>query len=146
MKSKKTIIPALLFTLSFSTFASEYTDAALKLVPGSKVVQEKVKEVKLQTTNGSIVEVEFKANGSFEEASGDNIDKDVFVPANNLITLKDAVENLKKMGKTPVGEWTLEESLLQGWHYEFQGYEEGKKFDYHIDAKSGKFLGAKLDD
>lgn len=146
MKHVNTIALFVILGSSFPALASEYTEAALKLVPGGKVVQEKSKEVKVETTNGSIVEVEFKRDGTFEEASGDNLEKDNFVPGKGLISLQETVASLKKAGKSPVGDWSLEDSMLKGWHYEFEGFENGKNMDYLVDAKTGKLLESKIDD
>lgn len=134
------------FVMSLSALAATQGESALKMVPGGKVLQEKEKEVRIQTTNGSIVELEFKRNGDFEEASGHAVDKDNFVPGQNLMSLKDAVASVKKTGKTPVGNWSLEESMMKGWHYEFEGMENGKSMDYVVDAKTGKLKESRVDD
>ena len=143
---KKSLLAILtITTLTTSGAFAGMAEDALKLVPGGKVVAEKAEEVKVQVPNGGIVEVEFQA-GKFEEASGDSVEHDIFIPGQGLLSLKDAVEAMKKAGKTPVGEWSLDNSFLKGWHYEFEGHENGKKMDYIVDAKSGKLLDAKVDD
>lgn len=126
--------------------AHAVNNQALKFIPGGEIVQEKLHEVKVKTPQGTIVDVEFGTDGTFEEASGNNIEKDIFVSDINLISLKDATESLKKEGKLPVGEWELEHSFLNGWRYKFEGYEKGQKFDYIVDAKTGKLLESNLDD
>lgn len=118
---------------------------ALKYVKEGKVVHEKDNEVKVQTKAGTIVEVEFKNDGTLEEASGKALDQDIFEPGNGLISLKDAREALKKAGKTPVGEWSFDNSLTKGWNYEFEGFENGSKIDYVVDAKNGKLLESRID-
>lgn len=138
-------ITSLVLVISGSAFA-KISDDALKFVPGGKIVQEKAEEVKVQTPAGSVVEVEFDRGGKFEEASGDSVDNDIFVPGNGILSLKDAVAALKKDGKSPVGEWSLDDSVLKGWHYEFEGFENGKKMDYVVDAKTGKLTDSKADD
>lgn len=125
--------------------ATSVKETAMKYVKDAKVVQEKNNEVKLQTTNGTIVEVEFKNDGTLEEASGKALDKDMFEPGNGLMSLKDALAAIKKAGKEPVGEWSLDESLTKGWNYEFEGFENGQKMDYVVDAKSGKLLESRID-
>lgn len=145
MKRFFTLSAITLFTLSSQAFASESSETALKMIPGGKVIQEKTREVMVLTPNQSTIEVEFKRNGKFEEASGDNLEKDILVPDMGLISLQDAVALLKKEGKTPIGEWSLEESLFGNWHYEFEGVEGGKKMDYQVDAKTGK-IESEIDD
>lgn len=146
MKQLGKMIALSLTVLPLNLMAGPLGDASLKLVPGGKVIQEQTKEVKVQTPEGTLVEVEFEKNGTFEEASGDNVDKDILVPGNNLLPLKDAIASLKKANKTPVGEWSLDQSFVQGWHYEFEGFENNQKMDYVVDAKSGKLLSSKVDD
>lgn len=144
MKKNNTFMIFALLTASLSSYAG-LSDEALKLIPGGKVVAEKKEEVKIQTPEGSIVEVEYE-RGKFEEASGDNAEKDVLVPGEGLLSLKDAVASLKKSGKTPVGDWSLDKSFIKGWHYEFEGFENNQKMDYIVDAKTGKLLESKIDD
>ena len=132
--------------LSIVMKAHAVNNQALKFIPGGEIVQEKLHEVKVKTPQGTIVEVEFNGDGSFEEASGDNLEKDIFVPDTGLVTLKDAVESIKKDGKSPVGDWELDRSFLSGWRYKFEGFEKGQKFDYYVDAKTGKLIKSELDD
>lgn len=141
-------LSALMTTLTFSGAAMAQTigEKALSYIPGGKIVQETRKEVKVLTPNSTIVEVEFKRDGTFEEASGDVIEKDIFVPAQGMLSLADAVAEFKKSGDTPTGDWSLEESLRHGWHYDFEGYKNGQKMEYVIDAVTGKILDAQIDD
>lgn len=118
---------------------------ALKYVPGGEIVVEKKDEVKVKTPKGGIVEVEFKRNGDFEEASGKNASQDVFQPPFDLVPLSKAVKGLKDAKKEASGEWSLDSSYSKGWHYEFEAYEDGKEVEYLVDAKNGKFLKSKVD-
>lgn len=133
-----------LLAASFQTFASEHSHAALKMIPGGKIIQEEAREVTVLTPNQTAIEVEFKRNGKFEEASGDNLEKDIFAPE-GLLSLQEAVALLKKEGKNPIGDWSLEESLFGNFYYEFEGIEAGKEMDYQVDAKTGK-ITAEIDD
>ena len=144
---KKSFLFCLSSSLLLSTTAfAAISDDALKLVPGSKVLTQKADEVKVQAPNGGVIEVEFDRSGKLDEASGKLVDSDILVPENGMLTLKDAVAALKKEGKTAVGEWSLDNNLISGWRYEFEGFEQGKKMDYKLDAKTGKLLEAKIDD
>lgn len=118
--------------------AATMQEKVQKYVPQGKIIQEKNDEVKVQTPNGTIVEIEFKRNGNLEEASGDNVEKDVFIPGEGLLSLKDAHAAMTKAGKTAQGDWSLDDSMLKGWHYEFEGVENGKNMEYTVDAKTGK--------
>ena len=69
----------------------------------------------------------------------------MFVPGGQLLSLAAAVESLKKSGKTAQGDWSFEKSTLNGWVYEFEGVEDGKKMEYVIDATAGKLIKAKRD-
>lgn len=142
----KKLLIATLTLANVTAYASPLSEKALTFVPGGTVVQEKIKEVKVKTPKSSIVEIEFHSDGSFEEASGSNLDKDILIPKEGLLPLSSIVEQLVKQGKTPTGDWSLEKSLLDGWHYEFEGFENGQKFDYLVDAKNGKLLESKIDD
>lgn len=144
--NKSLLSLSLLLVLSSTAMASAISDEALKYIPGGKVVSEKADEVKVQGPNGTIIEIEFNRSGKFDEASGDSVEQDVFVPGNDILSLKEAVAALKKEGKSAVGEWSIDNSMIRGWYYEFEGFEEGKKMDYTIDGKSGKLLSVEIDD
>lgn len=118
---------------------------ALSFVPGGKVLQEKYDEVKIQTAKGSIIEVEFTRSGKFDEASGNNAAEDAFKAPNGLVSLETAVKGLKDAKKQPTAEWSLDSSIVKGWIYEFEGYENGQEMEYYVDAKTGKFLKASVD-
>jgi uncharacterized membrane protein YkoI len=145
MKSFTHLALSFIVLSSTGAMAATMQENALKYVPGGKIVQEKKNEIKVQTPNGTIVEIEFKRNGNLEEASGDTVDKDIFVPGEGLLSLKDAYAAMTKAGKQPVGDWSLDDSMLKGWHYEFEGLEDGKNMDYVVDAKTGKILESKVD-
>lgn len=143
----KTIITVLtLAILSSNAFSQDSSFKVENYVPGGKVSQVKEKEVKVLTPNSTIVEIEFKASGEFEEASGDASTRDIFVPGQGLLSLSDAVASLAKAGKKADGEWSLEHSFLKGWVYEFNGIEGVKKMEYFVDAKTGKLLESRVDD
>ena len=139
------VVGAMILTASYS-YGMPINEKTKQLVPEGTIAQEKEREFKVRTKAGSIVEVEFERNGKFEEASGKSPDKDVLVPGNGLITLASATDVLKKQGKVASGDWSLENSFIKGWVYEFEGFEKGKEVDYLIDAKSGKFLETRIDD
>ena len=115
-------------------------ETAVKMVPGAKLVVEDGHEFKFQTAKGTIVEVELHRDGSIDEASGDVALNDIFHPGRGLLTLTDAINALKKAGKSPVGDWSFEKSMLHGWIYEFDGIENGKEMEYAIDATNGKLV------
>lgn len=143
---KKSFLGLSLLTLLSANAFATISEEALKFVPGGKVLSEKVDEVKIQVPNGGVVEVEFDRSGKLDEASGDSVDNDIFVPSNGILSLKEAVAALKKEGKVAVGDWSIDNSMIKGWYYKFEGFEQGKKMDYTLDAKTGKLLDAKLDD
>lgn len=141
------MLSALVVTfMSSSLYAGPLADKALSYVPGGVVVLEKADEVKVRTVNGTIVEIEFDIVGNFDEASGDNVDLDQLTPENGVMSLADAVNAIKALGKTPVGEWSLDKSALKGLHYDFEGFENGVKFDYELDAKNGSLISSHIDD
>lgn len=118
---------------------------ALKLVPGGMIEIQEKDEVKVKTSQGTFIEVEFNRDGTLDEASGDLAQKDSFVPANNLLSLNDAVRAMEKEGKKVEGEWSLDKGFLKDWEYEFEGVENGKKVEYVLNAKTGKLLDTKRD-
>jgi uncharacterized membrane protein YkoI len=146
MKPSLITISALSLIISASASASSIGDLALSYVPGGHIIQERNDEVKLRTDNGSVIEVEFTARGEFEEASGKNVDADKFNPPHSLLTLEKATAALKKAGKTPVGDWSLENSFIKGWHYDFDGFEAGREMEYEVDAKTGALRTVQFDD
>lgn len=143
----KTFLLTALFMFAWTVKASAPTSDPTELVPGGQVVQLSKREVKVKTPKGTIIEVDFLTNGNFEEASGDNVASgDVLVPGAGLLELKEIFQRVSKDGIKPVGEWSLENSLLHGWTYEFNGFENGRKMEYEIDAATGKILSSRIDD
>jgi uncharacterized membrane protein YkoI len=140
--------PLIIITLIYSAFTWALPSEAeiLKYVPEGKIIKSHEKEVKLLTPSNTVVEVEFEANGDFEEASGDDVRMDSFVPGQGLLSLKEAVAAATKANKTVSGDWTLENHIFGGWTYEFEGLENNRKMEYVIDAKSGKLLKSKTDE
>lgn len=126
--------------------AEELANKALSYVPQGEVISKETDEIKIRSLKGGVIEIEFKQNGSLDEASGDDALGDQFVPGEGLLSLKEAVSYLVKNNKKPTGEWTLEKSFLKGWHYEIEGNENGQAVDYILDAKTGKILDTQKDD
>lgn len=118
---------------------------ALKYVANGKVVAQEHDEIKIQTPNGGIIEVEFTNQGAFEEASGKDASADSFTPPNDLVPLSQALAGLKKAGKEASGDWSLDYSRNTGWYYEFEGFENNQEMEYIVDAKTGKFLSSNVD-
>lgn len=138
---KSFLIGTLLFTLT------AYVSHAGEIVPQGVIVEREKNEVKFKTPTGTIVEVEYNVDGSFDEASGDNADRgDVLVPEAGIISLESAVTKLKKAGKTPIGDWSLEKKFVDGWVYEFEGFENGKKMEYRVSGKDGSLISSTIDD
>ena len=143
MKTSILILTTVISSMAMA--ASNLGTEAMKLVPNSKIAHEKGDEVKLQTAQGGMIEIDFDRKGVFSEASGTNADQDVFNAPNQLLSLKDAVAAAKKAGKTPAGKWSLEKETLSGWVYEFAGFENGKEMEYIVDAKTGALKKSKTD-
>lgn len=143
---KKSLLALSIMALISAPAFATTTEDALRLVPGGKLLSEKPDEIKIQTPNGGVVEVEFNRNGKLDEASGNSVELDLFIPENGLLSLKDAVIALKKEGKIAVGDWSIDNNMISGWYYEFEGFESGKKMDYTLDAKTGKLVNAEIDD
>lgn len=144
----KSILFPVLLLLPFMALALPNEATLNSYVPNGKIIQTKKKEIKVQTSQNSIVEIEFDTDGAFEEASGDDIDKDVLQPGQGLISLTDAVTSVRKERKNLTGEWSLEKHFFSGWVYEFEGFDAGinKKMEFAVDAKTGRFIGQKIDD
>jgi uncharacterized membrane protein YkoI len=80
-----------------------------------------------------------------DEASGKMAKKDAFIPGNGLISLEEAVMAMQKEGKTVEGEWSLDKDFLRDWEYEFEGIEDGKHYEYTLNAKTGKLIKSEAD-
>lgn len=143
----KLSVPALsLALLSLPVLAAnEMEQNALKFVPGGTIHSVENDEVKVKTKSGAMIEIELNRDGSLDEASGSFAQNDIFVPGNGLLTLTDAVAAIKKEGKNVSGEWSLDKDLLRDWEYEFEGMEDGKQFEYTLNAKNGKLVKTEAD-
>lgn len=125
---------------------AQIRESLMKMVPESKVVRQDGKEYKLTTSKETLMEVEFNRDGTIDDASGDAaVAGDVFAPGDGMMTLAQAVESLKKVGKTPSGDWSYKKSFMHGWVYEMEGFESGKKMEYLISAKDGSLVKEKKD-
>lgn len=139
--------PALALLLTFSTAIAWAKADLVRLVPGGKVTMQKDGEAQVTTPAGTLVDIELDMDGELEEASGSSAEKgDVFEPGEKMITLKAAVESLKKAHKTLQGEWTFEESEEFGWVYDIEGVEKKAAVDYIVSAESGKLLKTEVDE
>lgn len=138
----------ILFTsliLSAAAFAAPKSADALKFVPGGEVLSSKNNEFIVKTKQGTQVEVELNNDGTLDEASGNLAQKDEFVPGMGLLSLADAVKAMKKAGKEVQGEWSLDKDMLRDWEYEFEGFENGKSFEYTMNAKTGELVKSEAD-
>lgn len=143
---RKYLLLLLISTFSLSVLAkTDIGKESLKYVPNGKIEVKEKDEVKVKTVQDTFIEIEFNRDGSLDEASGDLALKDEFTPGNKLLTLKEAVAALEKSGKTASGEWSLDKGFLKDWEYEFEGVEDGKKFEYVVNAKTGKLTESKPD-
>lgn len=127
--------------------AAQQTPEIFKtVVPGGSVVKHEKNDYDIETPGKTIVEVELTKDGAIDEASGDaSHNGDVFVPGDGRISLTEAVEALKKAGKTPTGDWSFEKKLTGGWVYEFDGTDKDQRMEYEVSAKDGKILSEKKD-
>ncbi len=140
------IVLSLFLGITFQAQAKKASEAQIKeslnqFVPESKFLHKDGDEYKVTTAKQTIVEVEFDRDGKVDEASGDAVEGgDVFIPGRGNFTLAQALDALKKSGKTPTGDWKYKKSFLNGWVYEFEGTENGKKMDYAVSAKDGALV------
>lgn len=139
-------LSAFLLAFSVQSFAQDLKVSALKYVPGGAVVELKKDEVKVKTPTGSIVEIEFNRNGELDEASGDAIESDVFIPGNNYKNLSEISKMLKDQGYQLTGDWSYESSFMKSWHYEVDALKDGQSLELEVDAKTGKMTKSKIDD
>jgi uncharacterized membrane protein YkoI len=139
----------IVFFLMLASFASlaakDVEKKALELVPDGKIEATKKDEVVIKTKAGTLVEVELNRDGSLDEASGHNALKDNFTPGAGLLTLDQAVKKLKEKGKDVSGEWSLDKDLLRDWEYEFEGIENGKQYEYSLNARTGELVKSDAD-
>lgn len=142
----KFFLSAILVSFSFQSFAQDLSAKAIQYVPGGTVVEVKKDEVKVKTPKGSIVEVEFSRSGELDEASGDMIENDVFVPGNNQKALAEIANEIKAQGYQAKGDWSYDDSFMKGWHYEVDAFKDGKEYEVLLDAKTGKITKAEIDD
>lgn len=142
----KKFLVLILSIASLSAFAQVKAEDALKYVPGGSVVQTKVDEVKIRTPKGSIVEIEFTRGGTFEEASGDMIESDVFVPVGDYLPLEKVAAIVKELGYTLKGDWSYEKKFMRDWRYEVDALQNNLEYEIIVDAKTGKVLEERLDD
>lgn len=142
----KFFLSAFLLVFSAQSFAQDLKASALKYVPGGAVVELKKDEVKVKTPAGSLVEIEFNRNGELDEASGDAIESDVFIPGNDYKNLSEISKTLKDQGYQLSGDWSYESSFMKPWHYEVDAFKDGQSYEVEIDAKTGKILKSKIDD
>lgn len=142
---KKFVLVAVL-GLTTSVFANDLADKALTYVPNGKVQSTEKDEVKVKTANGTIVEIEFTSSGEFEEASGDVIESDIFVPGDKLKTLAEIATLLKDQGYKLKGDWSYDKGMVDPWHYEVEAIQDGKEVDVKIDAKTGGVFKVEIDD
>jgi hypothetical protein len=126
-------VSILIFTLAIR-FSWAGSEEAQSMVPKGKLVEDNGREFLIKTAMGTKVVIEFHRNGSFQEASGKNLNQgDDLEPGDGLISLSSAAQ--KFQSSSPRGYWTLEKDQILGWFYEFDlGI---------VDAKSGKLLERK---
>ena len=143
----------LVLTMGFALGAAAESEFRVKaekqlstLVPGARIIKQKGDEFDVVTSKETVMEIEFHRDGTLDEASGKAaFGGDTLNPGEGLLSLAEAVAALRKSGKTPTGEWSLERSWINGWTYEFEGVEEDREMEYVINAKDGKLIRSKRD-
>jgi hypothetical protein len=114
---------------------------ALSMVPRGKIWESHPKEFIIKTPAGTKVGVEFKRDGSFEEASGHNLNKgDVFEPGMGLISLSTAAQKLSEAGGKISGYWSLSKDNEYDWIYEFEEEREDIKLLFIVKAATGEVV------
>lgn len=117
----------------FSIPAYSSVEIAKSMVPRGKIVETLGRDYIVKTKAGTKIEIEFTRSGSFEEASGKNLNKgDELEPGEGLISLGSAAQIIHKSGQRPEGFWLLEKDQMMGWIYEINGI--------IIGAKTGEIL------
>lgn len=123
-----------LTVISFSAHAVVSDTIALSMVPRGKVDLQQGRDFTIKSLAGTKIKIEFRRNGSFEEASGDNLNKgDELEPGEGMISLSSAAQKLQESGIKPEGHWSLEKDPKLGWIYEMN-------HQHIIDAKTGKSI------
>ncbi|WP_408096872.1 hypothetical protein ACJVC5_17680 [Peredibacter sp. HCB2-198] len=124
----------ILAILSLTTQAAVPESIALSMVPRGKVDLQQGRDFTIKSLANTKIKIEFRRNGKFEEASGDNLNKgDELEPGEGMISLSSAAQKLQEKGIKPEGHWSLEQDPKFGWIYEVN-------HQYLIDAKTGKAL------
>ena len=124
----------ILALLSLSSEAAVPESIALSMVPRGKVDLQQGRDFTIKSLAGTKIKIEFRRNGKFEEASGDNLNKgDELEPGEGMISLSSAAQKLQEKGIKPEGHWSLEQDPKFGWIYEVN-------HQHLIDAKSGKTI------
>jgi hypothetical protein len=142
----KFFLSTFLLVFSAQSFAQDLKASSLKYVPGGSVVELKKDEVKVKAPAGSVIEIEFNRNGELDEASGDAIESDIFIPGNGYKNLSEISKTLKDQGYQFSGDWSFESSFMKSWHYEVDAIKEGQTYEVEIDAKTGKITKSKIED
>jgi len=143
---KYIVFSGVLTVMSFSSIAAVKDEDALKYVPGGSVVENKKDEVKVRSPQGGIVELEFKRNGKLDEASGDMIELDSFVPGENYLPLDRIAASLKEEGHQLRGDWSYDKGFMKDWRYEVDTIQNNERFELVVDAKTAKILDKRIDD
>ena len=125
----------ILFLLSLWSFPSRGNNTiALSMVPRGRITEVHGREFLVKTASETKVNIEFHRNGTFQEASGKNLNQgDDLEPGDGLISLSSAAREVRIA--SPRGYWTLEKDSVLGWIYDFDLA--------IIDAKTGKLLERK---
>ena len=127
---------AILFTaiISISAHAAVSETVALSMVPRGKMDLQQGRDFTIKSLAGTKIKIEFRRTGTFEEASGDNLNKgDELEPGEGMISLSSAAKKLQESGIKPEGHWSLEKDPKYGWIYEVN-------HQHIIDAKTGKSI------
>lgn len=124
----------ILISLSGTMNAAVTESQALSMVPRGKLDLQQGRDFTIKSLAGTKIRIEFRRNGKFEEASGDNLNKgDELEPGEGLISLGTAAQYIQEKGIKPEGHWSLEQDPKLGWIYEVN-------HKHIIDAKTGKSL------
>ena len=120
--------------IAFSAHAVVSETVALSMVPRGKLDIQQGRDFTIKSLAGTKIKIEFRRSGTFEEASGDNLNKgDELEPGEGMISLSSAAQKLQEKGIKPEGHWSLEQDPKFGWIYEMN-------HQHIIDAKTGKSI------